>query len=420
MYRKNRSNTRAVLPLLGAVALLAANGAAAQQAPADAGPATLQQAFAAAWARQPEAQSLELRRAAAEASRQAAASWLAEPPALELSGKSDRPTGNDGNREYVAGLALPLWLPGERAATGALAEAEANAAHSRATSAQLRTAAAVREAWWNWQRAQGERSLAEDRLAGARQLAGDVARRVKAGDLARADQHQADGALAAAEAEAAQAEAALAAARQQVRAVAGRLPVAGGEALAEALPAPAASADARHPHLAELSDRAAVARRQAELSGVQTRANPELTVQTARERDAFGEDWGRSLTVGVRIPFGSASRNRAKTSLARAEAVEAEEQARLESERLASDVESARLRVEAAGRQAAAADKRARLAAEARTFFDKSFRLGESDLPTRLRIELEAVEAGRQAGRARIEHAAAVSALRQALGLLPE
>ena len=55
-----------------------------------------------------------------------------------------------------------------------------------------------------------------------------------------------------------------------------------------------------------------------------------------------------------------------------------------------------------------------------RSFFEKSFRLGESDLPTRLRIELEAVEAERQSTRARIDLAAAISALRQALGLLPE
>ena len=68
----------------------------------------------------------------------------------------------------------------------------------------------------------------------------------------------------------------------------------------------------------------------------------------------------------------------------------------------------------------AAAERRARLASESRGFFDKSFRLGETDLPTRLRIEAEAVEAQRQAASARIELAAAISQWRQALGLLPE
>ena len=52
--------------------------------------------------------------------------------------------------------------------------------------------------------------------------------------------------------------------------------------------------------------------------------------------------------------------------------------------------------------------------------FQKAFRLGEADLPTRLRIEFEATEAERQLARARIDLAAAISAQRQALGLLPE
>jgi cobalt-zinc-cadmium efflux system outer membrane protein len=60
------------------------------------------------------------------------------------------------------------------------------------------------------------------------------------------------------------------------------------------------------------------------------------------------------------------------------------------------------------------------LARDVRGFVEKSFQLGESDLPTRLRVETEAVEAQRQAAVARIAVAGAVSALRQALGLLPE
>ena len=78
------------------------------------------------------------------------------------------------------------------------------------------------------------------------------------------------------------------------------------------------------------------------------------------------------------------------------------------------------MRVESSRTQLAAAEKRTQLARESRGFFDKSFRLGESDLPTRLRIELESVEAERQNARARIDLAAAISALRPALGLLPE
>ena len=88
------------------------------------------------------------------------------------------------------------WLPGERSQSGALAEAELVAVGSRASAAQLRTAASVRDAWWDWQRARVEQILAIERLENARRLASDVTKRVKAGDLARSDQHQADGAAA--------------------------------------------------------------------------------------------------------------------------------------------------------------------------------------------------------------------------------
>ena len=158
----------------------------------------------------------------------------------------------------------------------------------------------------------------------------------------------------------------------------------------------------------------------ADLASVQTRNNPELLLATTRERGAFGDDYQQTVTFGVRIPFGSESRNRAKLGLARAEALETEGQLRLERERLAADLEAARVRVESSRIQLAAAEKRAQLARESRGFFDKSFRLGESDLPTRLRIELESVEAERQNARTRIDLAAGISALRQALGLLPE
>jgi cobalt-zinc-cadmium efflux system outer membrane protein len=210
---------------------------------------------------------------------------------------------------------------------------------------------------------------------------------------------------------------------QHLRALIGSAPGTTGTDTPEPLPAVPAdfsALDASHPAVAELFDRAEVARKIADLAGVQTRANPELSLMTTRERGAFGDGYQQSITVGVRIPFGSESRNRAKVGLARAEAVETEGQLRLERERLIADLEAARVRVESTRTQLAAAEKRAQLARESRAFFDKSFRLGESDLPTRLRIELEAVEAERQSTRTRIDLAAAVSALRQALGLLPE
>ncbi len=384
---------------------------------------SLKQAFETAWARQPEAQSLDTRRDAAIARREAADSWLAEPPAIELSDRTDQINRNRGMREYQVGLAMPLWLPGERTRTAALADAESRLASSRALAAQLRVAASIREAWWLWRRAQGEQELARERQNNARQLADDVARRAKAGDLARSDQHQAEGAAASAEMVLSEAEAALATATQRLRAMIGATPdmaVASNMETLPAAPADFAALDTTHPAVIELIDRAEVARKTADLAASRSRANPELTLATTRDRSVFGDPWQQTITLAVRIPFGSESRQRAKVGAARAEAIEAEAQMRIERERLIADLDATRVRVTAAQDQLKATNKRATLARETRGFFEKSFRLGETDLPTRLRIELEAVDAERQMARTRIELAAAISAFRQAMGLLPE
>jgi cobalt-zinc-cadmium efflux system outer membrane protein len=392
-----------------------------------ASPLSLRQAFEAAWARQPEAMGLQARRDAARAQQRAAKAWTPEPAALELSNKTDRLGSNQGAREFEVGVAVPLWLPGERSSSAALADAEGAATESRATAAQLRVAATVREAWWQWQRARIEVGTARDQLENARLIAADVARRTMAGDLARADQHQADGAVAGAEASMAQAEAGLAAARQHLRALAGVAPASSGAAMTElgnvlAEPAPDAAAAELESHAAlqELKDRAAVAQRSVELTATQSRANPELTLATTRDRGARGDASQQTITLGIRIPFGAGPRSDARSANARAETMEIQAQLALERERLTAEREAARVRVESSRTQLMAAERRAQLARESRGFFDKSFRLGETDLPTRLRIEAEAAEAERQAARTRIELAAAISAWRQALGLLPQ
>ncbi len=425
----------AVRPARAALALaVAACAAAALPTPAlaqdssDARILTLKQAFDAAWQRQPEARSIGARRDAADAQVAFAQRWTAEPIALDLAGKTDQLTGNRGGREYLAGISAPLWLPGERGGAQAVAHSERSLVDSRIGAAQWRLAGAVREAWWAVQRAGLETTLSQARLTNAQELAADVALHVRVGDLARSDQLQADGTVAAARSAVAEAQAAQGQSRQALVALV-------GTALAETLPAAAETAPAElapggsppgpgagpdHPALRELGARAELALRSRELVSVQTRANPELALLTTRERGAFGETYGQYLEIGVRIPFGSSDRQRSRLATAGAEQTEAESQLEIERGRVAADIGAAGVRVRATRLIVEASDTRAALAFETRRIFEKSFRLGETDLHTRLRVDLEAFEAERQRERSRIDLAQAVSQWRQALGLLPE
>lgn len=395
---------------------------AAVPAPA---PTTLRQAFDAAWARQPEAASAEQYRSAAQGRQSVANGWTPEPPALELATKTDRWQRDEGSAELELGVAVPLWLPGERSRVQALAQAEFDALGTRQAAARLRLAGTLREAWWQLQRAQLDIAQAQARLSSAAQLAADVARRVKAGELARADQHQADGAVAAAEAELAESQAQRAVHEQTLRTLVAQ-PLGLQSEAPEAVPqgmsveAPDSAQAAEHPALREAQARLQVAERAQQLAAAQTRANPELTVATTRERGARGERYGRTVTLGVRIPLGSSGVRQSRAALASAELLVAQSQLELERLRIAGEVASARARLTGARTVAVAAERRATLARETQAFIGKAFRAGEIDLPNRLRVELEAADAERQSAIARLNIHQALSALHQALGLLPQ
>ena len=151
--------------------------AATEIAAGAAGPLGLRQIFDAAWARQPEALALQARRDAARAQQKAASAWTPAPAVAELSNKTDRLNRNQGSRELEVGVAVPLWLPGERSRSAALADAENTAVESRTAAAQLRVAASVREAWWAWQRAQIEADSARAQLDNSQRIAADVVNR---------------------------------------------------------------------------------------------------------------------------------------------------------------------------------------------------------------------------------------------------
>jgi cobalt-zinc-cadmium efflux system outer membrane protein len=390
----------------------------------------LRDALAAAWARHPEARATPLRRDALQAQRRVAQAWTPEPAALEASARTDRVTRNQGAREWEIGVAVPLWLPGERSRAAALAEGELTALDSRAAAAQWQLAGTVREAWWTLQLARQDVASAQARVAAAQALASDVQRRVRAGDLARADQNQAEAAVAAAEAEVALARAQEAGAVQAWRSLVGAgasPPTATTDAGAEAEPMAADSAAGSvspppmdHPAVRAWADKAESLRRALALGQVQRRGNPELTLLTTRDRGGAGEPYGQTVTLGVRIPLGSDDRSRAKTASLGADLAEAEAALVAERDKLQADIEGADRRVAFARASLLASERRAALTRQTQGFIDKSYRAGETDLPARLRIEAEAAEATRAAERARIELHRAISSWRQALGLLPQ
>ena len=382
-----------------------------------AGTVSLRVALDAAWQRAVAARESDGQRRRAEADRAVAANFWAAPPSIEISQRTDRLQGNAGKRETEIGVAVPLWLPGQRAARSGTAQAAAAQALAAEQVARWRLAGELRETIWQMAALQAEAAEADTQADALKQLADDVERRVRAGDMARAD-------ALAAQAEQLAAAALQSGARQRLQAARGRWTLLTGLSAAPELTAAAAVDEAPamaapHPELQLASQTADLARKRVELMRLSRRDAPELTLGARQDTPGRAEASQGSLVVGLRLPFGTEGRNRPLEAAALAELDVAQTQELRLRERLDSDIATARDAQRSAEAQLDAETARAALLRERATLIDKSFRAGESPLPDLLRALAAAAQADSAVARQTAARGLARAHLQQALGLLP-
>lgn len=393
-------------------ALLLACTAAVAGAQETAPPPTLAQALDAAWALSPAARALANRQVEFDARKRASESWLASPPSLTLSQRSDRPTHNQGLREHEAELGLPLWRPGVRSASATRVGAERAAFDAQQQTARLKLASELRELVASGEQAALERTLAARRLEEARTLSRDVERRVRSGDTARVDLLQTQALERQAAVQQTQADNALAQLLGQWRTLTSLAQ------LPHASETPG-TASPEHPlAAARLADVQAAQSRLALADA--DRSDPlELGIGVSRERAVFGDPAQNALRLSLRIPFGGDSRNASRLAAARAELDAAQAELDATQRQLQNDIAGARGSLAAAQQAQALAAERVALSTEAQALFVKAYQLAESDLPTRLRADNDRFDAELALARARSEVQRATARLNQALGLLP-
>jgi outer membrane protein TolC len=394
---------------------------AQEAAPSPSSPAastiTLREALDAAWQRAVTARESDGQRRRAEADRAAASSFWAAPPSLELSHRDDRLQKNEGKRETEIGVAVPLWLPGQRTARAGTADAAAAQAQAAEQVARLRLTGELREAAWQLAALQAEAAEADTQARSLVQLADDVERRVRAGDLARAD-------ALAAQAEQLAASALQSDVRQRLQAARAHWTLLTGLAAAPDLTAvaiadTATGVAAAHPELQLASQSAELARQRVELMRLSRRDAPELTVGVRQDDPGRAEGSQGSLVVGLRLPFGTDDRNRPLEAAALSELDVAQTHEQRLRERLDSDIATARDAQRSAQAQLDTETARARLLRERATLIDKSFRAGETPLPDLLRALAAAAQADSTAARQTAALGLARARLQQALGRLP-
>ncbi|WPH17259.1 TolC family protein [Variovorax paradoxus] len=408
--------------IAGCVLLAAASAAA--QAPA-ASPvatpaaATIAQAFDAAWQRAVQARESDAQARRARAEQSAASSLWAAPPAVELNHLNDRLHSNAGRRETEVGLVWPLWLPGQRDARAAAADAESKLADAATQAARLRVAGQVREAAWKLSAAQAE---AVSLAAQARYLEGiaaDVQRRVQAGDLARADALAARAELLDAKSARSEGDQRLQAARAQWRTLTGleaapRMQVPATATLPEAAPR-----TDEHPELRLAAQAVERARKRLDAVNLSRRDPLELSVKYREESPGFSEAAQRGIGIGLRIPFGTESRNAPLQAAAIGELDVAEATEQRLRERQDADLVLAQSALQSAAQQLDGIRDRAALLRERAQLIDASFKAGETSLPDLLRAANAAAQADAAFARQQAALGLAHAQLQQALGLLP-
>jgi len=385
---------------------------------------SLRDALEAAWQRSVAARESEGRRQRAQAEGEVAKSSWAGPPALEISHRNDRLQGHAGQRELEVGVSVPLWLPGQRAATARTAQATSEQAQAAEQAERLHLGAEVREAAWLLSALTADVAQAAAHTLALHQLAEDVERRVRAGDLARADALAAQAEHLAAQAQQAETGLRLQAAQARWTLLTG---LAAAPDLGLDLPG-TASAGAReraellleqHPQWVLAQHTSTLARQRLELLRLSNREAPELSLGLRQDTPGRGASSQGSLGVALRLPLATPARNRPLQVQASSELALAEKQAQRLRERLESEWAQARAALLAEEARLQAETERAHLLRQRAVLIDKSFRAGETPLPDLLRALHAAAQADGAVARQTAAKGLALARLQQALGLLP-
>ncbi len=376
---------------------------------------TLADAFQLALAQQPWTLAASERQREQQSREALADSWLADSPTIA----SGLKTGNrDGLREFEIEISAPITTATRRSLQVASARGESAVYRANLAQLALKLAGDVRDANWAVQLAAGELTLADDEVKRAELVTTDSARRTAAGDSARVDTLQAELTVQTLRSTRVEAERRLNAAKQVMRGLIGD---AANRGLADTVEtrgnvAPRTLND--HPSLRLAAQSEQLARAKLNEASTLTNGAPTVSFALTNER-SNGSANASTARISVSVPFGGTQHAAPRIAQAGAELAEAQAATVLLRRQLEAEAANAQATLLSAERRIEVLVERGRLANEVATLYAKAYRLGELDLPTRLRAEGERANANLALNRARIELKHAISRVNQSLGLLP-
>ncbi len=397
-----------LLALVPALAMLSATAEAL----------TLAETITAATERHPRINEAAALQSVADGYRRQADSLVSGDPSLDLGAAGDRFGSDFGYEEYVAGVSVPVWLPGQRKARRQVAERLGAEADRQLTLLRWQITGEVLDRAWALRIAEAEAAQAAKQWEAAIALEKDITRRFDAGELTRND-------LLLAQQDVIDTEAAFRASENQVVQV--RLAwssLTGMETLPDDLDAFARSSGnpvfEQHPRLLAAKARTETAQARARNVRAQRRASPTVGLYAKHDRGIRGDEYTDSLGLELSLPFGSHRQAAPAIAEAEAELLRQRADAALVERELKLALEQAEQAVARSKQQLALAQKKHGYAQDRLRLAQRAFELGEMGLYQLLLARQQAARAERELELRQLELLRDLAKQHHALGVIPQ
>ena len=364
----------------------------------------------------PNSQLLAAKKRELEARQIQANSFLPGSASVILRNQNDVLLSRNGETEWEAGIEMPIWLSGQRAARAAIADVSASNLNQDQQLLHLQLAGMVRDALWDNELMQGLYDIAELKWTAAKQLEQDVQKRVNLGDMAQKELFiaQSETLLAENENIAAQAEVQHAKFRYINLTGLREIPSIYAEQKSTKL-----DVDESHPALLEANGKVALSNQMRNLTKIETRENPTVTIGTRSLRGANDTQYNNSLGIILRIPLQSAVRN--APLQAAAETNYTQQQVNLSALKimLAAAMHEAEHNLEVGEQQLNVLAKQQLIAQKSLHAVRTGFKLGEIELIEVMRAQTQAFNVDKNLKNQQIQQQWNTARYNQAVGELP-
>lgn len=363
----------------------------------------------------PQRNALQGQAAMVQARHAMAEGVLPDAPAIGFYHQNDTLGRGRNERDFMAELELPIWLPKQKQARMDVALAGDKSYATSQTALQMRVAGQVRDSLWDIALNQELVNAAEEALATQQSLLQDIQRKVQHGELAKTDAMLAQQALLEVEKQSVTARAELMHAHFRYQQITGlqAMPAVFEEVLSSRTDFMAS------PLWLDSEAHVELAQQQRALARIERRENPQVILNARNSQGAFDAAYNQSVGVRVRIPLDSPVRGasiEAESEVLAANALMQREQLRLTLQQALHEAEH---NLETYQQQLTLDAQHAALADQQAVLARKAFQLGETDVAALLRVQAQALSVKRKWKVDQIQYKWAVARYNQAVGELP-